>query len=71
MFVKTVEVDGGVKECDYVMSRLSSWMKPENKGVPLVALKDSSCYTIREPYGVVLIIGPWNYPITQVASCSV
>lgn len=38
-------------------------MKPESKSVPYIAQKGASAYVYKEPFGVVLIIGPWNYPV--------
>jgi len=45
---------------------LASWMKPERVRTPVVAMPGQS-YVYREPLGVVLIIGPWNYPFQTVA----
>eukprot|EP00761_Pharyngomonas_kirbyi_P013867 gb/GECH01013896.1/.p1 GENE.gb/GECH01013896.1/~~gb/GECH01013896.1/.p1 ORF type:complete len:491 (+),score=112.54 gb/GECH01013896.1/:1-1473(+) len=52
-------------EINNAISNLSSWMKPERKPV-LAAAAPASGYTIREPYGVTLIIGAWNYPVELV-----
>lgn len=40
---------------------LKSWMKPESKNTPMV-LFGSKSKVISEPYGVTLILAPWNYP---------
>ena len=45
----------------YVKKHLKSWMKRERVKSP-VHLFRSDSYIIREPYGVVYIIGPFNYP---------
>lgn len=57
-----------VTETGMVLSELNSairhlhrWMEPERKGTNLLNLPSGS-KVIREPLGVVLIIGPWNYP---------
>ncbi|MEY8353895.1 aldehyde dehydrogenase [Lachnospiraceae bacterium 54-53] len=44
-----------------VKKRLKGWMKPKRVGNPLF-LAGSKSYIINEPYGVMLIIGPYNYP---------
>lgn len=44
---------------------LKKWMKPE-RVTPDLALMPSKAWTRAEPYGSVLIIGPWNYPIQLV-----
>ncbi|HMO34229.1 MAG TPA: aldehyde dehydrogenase [Lacibacter sp.] len=40
---------------------LRSWMQPQRVPTNLLNLPSSS-YIYREPLGVVLVIGPWNYP---------
>ena len=37
------------------------WMRPEAYGTNLLNLPSGS-QVMKEPFGVVLIIGPWNYP---------
>ncbi|WP_276203424.1 aldehyde dehydrogenase [Paenibacillus wynnii] len=44
-----------------VTKKLNRWMKPVRVKSPL-HLFPSKSYTISEPYGTVLIIGPFNYP---------
>ncbi len=44
-----------------ILKGLKSWMEPERVPTNLLNLPSSS-YIYREPLGVVLIIGPWNYP---------
>ncbi|PGZ51135.1 aldehyde dehydrogenase [Bacillus anthracis] len=40
---------------------LKKWMKPEKKKTP-IHLFPAKSYIVKEPYGTVLIIGPFNYP---------
>jgi aldehyde dehydrogenase (NAD+) len=47
------------------MLSLSSWMQPEYVESPLT-LAPASSYIHREPYGVVLLIAPFNYPVQLV-----
>lgn len=51
-----------VSEIDYALSRLGKWMKPRMVGVPL-AVQPATAKIVPEPLGVVLVIGPWNYPL--------
>ncbi|XP_075568385.1 aldehyde dehydrogenase family 3 member B1-like [Pelecanus crispus] len=44
------------------LNNLSYWMKDEHVDKNLVTRLDSA-FIRKDPYGVVLIIAPWNYPI--------
>lgn len=44
---------------------LEDWMKPEQVKTPM-HLQPAKSFVIREPYGSVLIIGPFNYPFQLV-----
>ena len=50
-----------ISELNAAIKNLHLWMQPENVETNLVNLPSSS-RIFREPLGVVLIIGPWNYP---------
>ncbi|WP_372869084.1 aldehyde dehydrogenase [Planomicrobium okeanokoites] len=49
----------------YMQKNLDEWMEPEKVKTPL-HLQPSKSFVIREPYGSVLIIGPFNYPFQLV-----
>lgn len=49
-------------EISYAIKHLRKWMRPKRVGVPLTQLPGSARVQY-EPLGVVLIIGPWNYPV--------
>lgn len=49
-------------EIRHAIRRLPGWMKPERRGVPFIAWPGRARIR-REPLGVALIIGPWNYPL--------
>ncbi|XP_068208133.1 aldehyde dehydrogenase, dimeric NADP-preferring-like [Palaemon carinicauda] len=53
------ETDFMLKDLDYILSRLDDWVK--TKEVPSVVPEDKS-YIYHDPYGVVLVMGAWNYP---------
>ncbi|MDJ0330635.1 aldehyde dehydrogenase [Planococcus sp. S3-L1] len=44
---------------------IEDWMKPEHVKTP-IHLQPAKSFVIREPYGSVLIIGPFNYPFQLV-----
>lgn len=48
-------------ELNDTVSNLRLWMEPESAPTNLLNLPSSS-KVLREPLGVTLIIGPWNYP---------
>ena len=48
-------------EIDYHVKHLRRWGKPRRLATPL-AFCPSKSRIMYEPYGVVLIIAPWNYP---------
>ena len=48
-------------ELNDALGKLKLWMEPEAVSTNLLNLPSSS-RVIKEPLGVVLVIGPWNYP---------
>ncbi|NOT52154.1 MAG: aldehyde dehydrogenase [Chitinophagaceae bacterium] len=48
-------------ELNTAIKHLKSWMSPDRVGTNLLNLPSRS-RVMKEPLGVVLIIGPWNYP---------
>ncbi|NWX92620.1 AL3B1 dehydrogenase, partial [Nothoprocta pentlandii] len=49
-------------ELHHTLNNLGSWMKDEHVEKNL-AIQLDSAFIRKDPYGVVLIIAPWNYPI--------
>lgn len=49
------------KEIDYACAHLATWTKPRKVSSEFCGLMGSS-YVYQEPYGVVLILAPWNFP---------
>ncbi|XP_020823716.1 aldehyde dehydrogenase family 3 member B1 [Phascolarctos cinereus] len=52
-------------EINLALNNLHSWMKDEHVSKNLATQLDTA-FIRREPYGVVLIISPWNYPLNLV-----
>ncbi|MHA7209296.1 aldehyde dehydrogenase family protein [Arthrobacter sp. MDT1-65] len=52
-------------EADYALKNLDRWMAPERIPVP-GGLRPARAWAQARPLGVVLIIGPWNYPLQLV-----
>ena len=55
------EVGLTLSELSFVEKRLARWMKDKSHLTPLAQFPARS-FTVQEPYGVVLIMSPWNYP---------
>jgi aldehyde dehydrogenase (NAD+) len=49
-------------EITCALKHLKKWMRPK-RVVPDLHLMPASARVIREPYGVSLILAPWNYPV--------
>ena len=49
-------------EIRFALKHLTSWMKPHRVRIPPIYQPGQGYYS-PEPYGVVLIIGAWNYPL--------
>jgi aldehyde dehydrogenase (NAD+) len=49
-------------EAAYARKHLKKWMRRRRQPVPLAQLP-GRCWVQYDPLGVVLIIGPWNYPV--------
>ncbi|XP_063810904.1 aldehyde dehydrogenase family 3 member B1-like [Pseudophryne corroboree] len=49
-------------EINMAINSLSSWMKDEYVSKNLATYLDSA-FIRKDPFGVVLIISPWNYPV--------
>lgn len=55
------EINETLREIDHAIKKTAKWMKPERTMTPLVQ-QPARSYIQPDPLGVVLIIGPWNYP---------
>lgn len=48
-------------EIKRALKEINKWTSPKKKRTSFITFPNKS-YTIYEPYGVVLILSPWNYP---------
>lgn len=55
------EIGMVLSEISYMMRHLGRWARPKRVHTPLAQFPSFS-QIIREPYGVVLVMAPWNYP---------
>src|SRR6056297_877913 len=65
--VVSTEIGFTLHEINFVMKNLKKWTKKTRIKTNLFNLPGKS-YIIHEPFGVTLIIGPWNYPFQLVMS---
>jgi len=56
------EVGFVLSELRHTLRHLKEWTQPRRRRVPLLAWPGRG-FIQPEPYGVALIIGPWNYPL--------
>ena len=49
-------------EVRHALKHLASWVRPRATSLPLW-MRPARAKVVREPLGVVLVIGPWNYPV--------
>jgi aldehyde dehydrogenase (NAD+) len=63
--VELSEIFTTLTELNYAIKNVARWMRPKKVWAPL-ALIGTSGEVRREPKGVVLIIGAWNYPFSLV-----
>ena len=63
----TTEIGLVLSEIRHALRHLPAWMKPQRRRTPLLAWPARG-FVQPEPYGVALIIGPWNYPLQLLLS---
>lgn len=51
-----------IDEIDYMLKHLKKLVKPIKKKTSILTFR-SNGYLLAEPYGVTLIMAPWNYPL--------
>ena len=56
------EINTCLTEIDVQLANLARWMRPEPKSTHML-MTPGHTEVRREPYGVVLVIGPFNYPM--------
>ncbi|WP_410055837.1 aldehyde dehydrogenase [Saccharococcus sp. Marseille-Q5394] len=59
------EVGFVLSSISFMVKHLRGWMEPESVKTP-VHLQPAKSFIVREPYGAVLIIGPFNYPFQLI-----
>jgi len=62
MEVLTSELGYVIQDIGYMLKNIAKWSKPKKVKTPAICAPGKSLIS-REPYGSVLVIGPWNYPL--------
>jgi aldehyde dehydrogenase (NAD+) len=57
------EVNMLTTDLEHTLANIKSWAKPRKVDTPMM-VGPASSYIVNEPFGVSLVIGPWNYPIS-------
>ncbi|WP_144485773.1 aldehyde dehydrogenase [Bacillus pumilus] len=63
----TTEIGMVYEEINHTIKHLHKWAKPKRVRTPLTHIGSKSMI-MKEPYGSVLIIAPWNYPFQLALS---
>lgn len=63
----TSEIGFVLSDIRHAVRHLPAWTKPKRRGLPLMAWPGRAAVH-PEPFGVALIIGPWNYPLQLLLS---
>jgi len=61
------EIGMTLAELSYMLKHMNGWAQKQYRLSPLAQFSATS-FTIREPYGVVLLMSPWNYPFLLTMS---
>lgn len=59
------EIGFVLSSISFMLKSIDDWVKPQKVKTPM-HLQPAKSFIVREPYGVVLIIGPFNYPFQLV-----
>lgn len=57
-----LEIDFLINDIKNTIYNFREWVQPEKPGKSMVNIMDG-VYIYKDPYGVVLVIGAWNYPL--------
>lgn len=61
----TSEIGFVLSSISYMLEHVEEWMAPQAVQTP-IHLQPAKSYIMKEPYGSVLIVGPFNYPFQLV-----
>lgn len=59
------EVGITITEIEHNLKNIKSWTKPQKVSTPLF-LQPAKSFVKYEPFGIALVIAPWNYPVKNL-----
>jgi len=59
------EIRSSIKDAELMLANIDQWMQPEKRNVPFLQFPGNG-KIYKDPRGVVLIISPWNYPVSLI-----
>ncbi len=59
----TTEIGTTITEINYAIKNIKKWTKKSYKKISIINFPSKN-YTLNCPYGLVLVISPWNYPFS-------
>ncbi|KIH60482.1 hypothetical protein ANCDUO_09270 [Ancylostoma duodenale] len=60
-----LEIANAIVEIDYMLANVDEWSKPVTVKKTFANALDQPML-VKDPLGVVLIISPWNYPVSMI-----
>ncbi|CAH1183793.1 unnamed protein product [Phaedon cochleariae] len=60
-----MEIDFCINDIRYTLSHIREWVKPDYPATSVANMLDT-VQVLKEPFGVALVIGAWNYPLQLV-----
>ncbi|CAD6197659.1 unnamed protein product [Caenorhabditis auriculariae] len=60
-----LEIGMVLQEIDYFLANIDEWSKPTYVQKTVVTMMDKPL-VVKDPKGVVLIVSPWNYPVSMI-----
>lgn len=57
------EVYAVMEDIKYTLNRIDKWVQPDNVSSQIPMDKS---FVLKEPYGVVLVISAWNFPLNNL-----
>jgi aldehyde dehydrogenase (NAD+) len=65
-YTEAMEIQATIGEVDYFLKHLDEWAAPTKVDTSHSPIdSDAEAFIVKDPKGVVLLIAPWNYPVSM------